>query len=138
MRDWRSVAVLMERCRCKPDAGFEVGENSERPASRSAIAPIIPKGEEERIGFPSFNAFGSGLRFTTGEHIEHIDEVNLIITEFIKLGYANPAAASASADYTIVNVILLPLFTIIDGRRRGIRRPWLFFVSSLFTSCAFG
>ena len=28
-------------------------------------------------------------------------------------------------------------FTIIDGRRRGIRRPWLFFVSSLFTSCAF-
>jgi hypothetical protein len=29
------------------------------------------------------------------------------------------------------------LFTIIDGRRRGIRHPWLFFVSSLFTSCAF-
>jgi hypothetical protein len=58
-------------------------------------------------------------------------------TQFIKMGYANPAAASASADYTIVNVLLLPLFTIIDGRRRGIRRPWLFFVSSLFTSCAF-
>ncbi len=58
-------------------------------------------------------------------------------TQFISLGYANPAAASASADYTIVNVLLLPLFTIIDGRRRGIRHPWLFFVSSLFTSCAF-
>ena len=43
----------------------------------------------------------------------------------------------AGADYTIVNVILLPLFTIIDGRRRGIRRPWLFFVSSLFTSFVF-
>jgi Terpene cyclase DEP1 len=57
--------------------------------------------------------------------------------EFIKLGYANPAAASASADYTIVNVILLPLFTIIDGRRRGIRHPWLFLVTSFFTSCAF-
>jgi len=57
--------------------------------------------------------------------------------EFISLGYANPAASSASADYTIINVILLPLFTIIDGRRRGIRHPWLFFVSSLFTSCAF-
>ncbi|MGH3674494.1 MAG: DUF2834 domain-containing protein [Mycobacterium sp.] len=57
--------------------------------------------------------------------------------EFISLGYANPAASSASADYTIGNVILLPLFTIIDGRRRGIRRPWLFFVSSLFTSFAF-
>lgn len=57
--------------------------------------------------------------------------------EFITLGYANPAASSASADYTLINVILLPLFTIIDGRRRGIRHPWLFFVSSLFTSCVF-
>jgi hypothetical protein len=57
--------------------------------------------------------------------------------EFIALGYANPAAGSASQDYTIINVILLPLFTIIDGRRRGIRHPWLFVVSSLFTSCAF-
>jgi Terpene cyclase DEP1 len=56
---------------------------------------------------------------------------------FVALGYANPAAASASQDYTIVNVILLPLFTIVDGRRRGIRRPWLYFVISLFTSCAF-
>ena len=53
------------------------------------------------------------------------------------MGYANWAAASSSADYTIGNVILLPLFTIIDGRRRGINRPWLFFVSSLFTSFAF-
>jgi hypothetical protein len=36
-----------------------------------------------------------------------------------------------------INVILLPLFTIVDGYRRGIKRPWLYFVSSLFTSCAF-
>lgn len=57
--------------------------------------------------------------------------------QFIVLGYDNPAAASASQDYTIINVILLPLFTVVDGYRRGIRRPWLFFVSSLFTSCAF-
>jgi hypothetical protein len=57
--------------------------------------------------------------------------------QFISLGYANPAAASASQDYTIGNVILLPLFTIVDGYRRGIRRPWLYFVSSLFTSFAF-
>jgi len=57
--------------------------------------------------------------------------------QFIELGYANPAAGSASQDYTIGNVILLPLFTIVDGYRRGIRRPWLFFVSSLFTSFAF-
>ena len=57
--------------------------------------------------------------------------------QFIALGYTNPAAASASQDYTIINVILLPLFTIADGLRRGIRHPWLFFVASLFTSCAF-
>jgi hypothetical protein len=57
--------------------------------------------------------------------------------QFIQLGYVNPSAASQVQDYTIINVILLPLFTIVDGYRRGIRRPWLFFVSSLFTSCAF-
>ncbi|MGF2946823.1 DUF2834 domain-containing protein, partial [Mycobacterium sp. Lab-001] len=32
---------------------------------------------------------------------------------------------------------LLPLFTIVDGRRRALRHPWLYFVSSLFTSFAF-
>jgi hypothetical protein len=57
--------------------------------------------------------------------------------QFIQLGYTNPAAANASQDYTIINVLLLPLFTIVDGRRRGIRQPWLIFVISLFTSCAF-
>lgn len=56
---------------------------------------------------------------------------------FVALGYTNPAAASQVQDYTILNVLLLPLFTIVDGRRRGIRRSWLFFVISLFTSCAF-
>ena len=37
----------------------------------------------------------------------------------------------------IANLVLLPLFTIVDGYRRGLRRPWLYFVSSLFTSFAF-
>jgi hypothetical protein len=58
-------------------------------------------------------------------------------TEFFRQMYANPAASSAGQDYTIGNVILLPLMTIVDGRRRGIARPWLYFVSSLFTSFAF-
>jgi hypothetical protein len=57
--------------------------------------------------------------------------------QYIDLMFTNPAASSAGQDYTIGNVILLPLMTIIDGRRRGIARPWLFFVSSLFTSFAF-
>ena len=51
--------------------------------------------------------------------------------------FTNPAADSASQDYTIANVVLLPVFTIVDGYRRGFRRPWLFFVSSLFTSFTF-
>ena len=58
--------------------------------------------------------------------------------QYIKLMFANPAASSAGQAYTIGNVILLPLMTIVDGRRRGIARPWLFFVSTLFTSFAFG
>jgi hypothetical protein len=58
--------------------------------------------------------------------------------QYIKLMFANPAASSAGQDYTIGNVILLPLMTIVDGRRRGIARPWLYFVSTLFTSFAFG
>jgi len=57
--------------------------------------------------------------------------------QYIKLMYANPASSSAGQDYTIANVIILPLITIVEGRRRGIARPWLYFVSSLFTSFAF-
>jgi Terpene cyclase DEP1 len=29
------------------------------------------------------------------------------------------------------------LWTIVDGRRRDLRIPWIFFVMSLFTSLAF-
>ena len=51
--------------------------------------------------------------------------------------FANFAADSAAQDYIAVNVVLLPLWTIVDGRRRGLRAPWIFFVMSLFTSLAF-
>ncbi|MBV9088523.1 MAG: DUF2834 domain-containing protein [Mycobacteriaceae bacterium] len=57
--------------------------------------------------------------------------------EFMRLGYVNPAASSASEDYTIASVIVLPLFTIVDGRRRGVRRPWLYFLLVLTASTAF-
>jgi hypothetical protein len=56
---------------------------------------------------------------------------------FVRMLFTNPAAGSGSEDYLITNVILLPLFTIIDGYRRGLRRPWLFFVLSDFTSLSF-
>lgn len=58
-------------------------------------------------------------------------------TQYIQLMFVNPAAGSAGQDYTIANVILLPLFSIVDGYRRGFKHPWLYFVSSLFTSFAF-
>ena len=56
---------------------------------------------------------------------------------FTKKLFTNWAADSAAQDYIIVNVVLLPLWTITDGRRRGLRIPWIFFVMSLFTSLAF-
>lgn len=58
--------------------------------------------------------------------------------DFIAKIFDNPAAASAGQDYIWINVVILPLFTIVDGYRRGLRRPWLFFVATLFTSCTFG
>ena len=56
---------------------------------------------------------------------------------YTKALFSNWAADSAAQDYIMVNLILLPLWTIIDGRRRGLRAPWIFFVASLFTSLAF-
>ena len=56
---------------------------------------------------------------------------------YTKMLFSNWASDSAAQDYTVVNVVLLPLWTIVDGRRRGLRVPWIFFVMSLFTSLAF-
>ena len=57
--------------------------------------------------------------------------------DYTKMLFSNWAADSAAQDYIIVNVVLLSVWTITDGRRRGIRIPWIFFVMSLFTSLAF-
>ncbi len=57
-------------------------------------------------------------------------------SEFITLGYDNPAASSASQDYTIMSLLIFPVWSIIDGRRRGIKHPWLFFGFILFGSSA--
>ena len=51
--------------------------------------------------------------------------------------FENWAASSAAQDYIIANVLLFPIWTIVDGRRRGLDVPWGFFVMSLFTSFAF-
>ncbi|HEX3334689.1 MAG TPA: DUF2834 domain-containing protein [Acidimicrobiales bacterium] len=56
---------------------------------------------------------------------------------YTKMLFNNWAADSAAQDYVIVNLVLLPLWTIVEGRRRGLRWTWIFFVMSLFTSLAF-
>jgi hypothetical protein len=57
-------------------------------------------------------------------------------SEFIALGYDNPAASSASQDYTFMSLLIFPVWSVIDGRRRGINHPWLFFGFILFGSSA--
>lgn len=56
---------------------------------------------------------------------------------YTKLLFTNWAADSAAQDYVIVNLVLMPLWTIVEGGRRGLRWAWVFFVMSLFTSLAF-
>lgn len=56
---------------------------------------------------------------------------------YTKMLFTNWAADSAAQDYVIVNVVLMPLWTIVEGGRRGLRWAWIFFVISLFTSLAF-
>jgi hypothetical protein len=58
--------------------------------------------------------------------------------QYLRLLFDNPAAGSASGDFITANVVLLPLVTIIGGRRLGIRQPWLYFVVTLFASFSFG
>jgi len=62
---------------------------------------------------------------------------NASYVNYTRMLFTNWAADSAAQDYTIVNAVLLPLWTIVDGRRRALRIPWIFFVMSLFTSLAF-
>ncbi len=56
---------------------------------------------------------------------------------YTKMLFSNWAADSAAQDYVIVNVVLMPLWTIVEGTRRGVKWAWIFFVMSLFTSLAF-
>ena len=58
--------------------------------------------------------------------------------QYMGLLFDNPAAGSASGDFITANVLLLPLITIVGGRRHGINRPWLFFAVTLFASFSFG
>lgn len=56
---------------------------------------------------------------------------------FTKLLFTNPAAGSGSQDLITANVFLFPLWTVIDGPRRGLKHCWLYFAMSLVTSFGF-
>jgi hypothetical protein len=56
---------------------------------------------------------------------------------FTRMLFTNPAAASGGQDLVVTNAVLFPLWTMIDGPRRGLRSAWIYFVMSLFTSFGF-
>jgi hypothetical protein len=56
---------------------------------------------------------------------------------WITLLFVNPASASAAQDLIFANLILFPLWTVIDGRRHRMKAVWLYFPMSLVTSFAF-
>ena len=56
---------------------------------------------------------------------------------FIKMLFTNPAASSVGQDIVVTNVFLFPLWTMIDGPRRGLKGTWVYFTMSLFTSFGF-
>ena len=56
---------------------------------------------------------------------------------FTKMLFANPAGGSGAQDLIVTNVILFPLWTMIDGPRRGLKGTWIYFTMSLVTSFGF-
>jgi hypothetical protein len=51
--------------------------------------------------------------------------------------FVNPASASGGQDLIFANLILFPLYLVVDGRRDRMRAAWWYFVMSLLTSYAF-
>ena len=58
--------------------------------------------------------------------------------QYMQLMFDNPAAGSAGIDFSIANVLVLPIVAVVWGRRQAINRPVLYFVVTLFASFTFG
>jgi hypothetical protein len=56
---------------------------------------------------------------------------------FTSMLFDNPAAGSVGQDVIVTNAILFPLWTMIDGPRRGLKGTWIYFTMSLVTSFGF-
>ena len=48
--------------------------------------------------------------------------------------FVNPASASGGQDLIWANVVIMPLWTISEGRRCGMKAPWWYFLCLLYTS----
>jgi hypothetical protein len=81
-------------------------------------------------------SFATGYYFNVQYVQQYPSEASWV--HFTKLLFTNPAASSGSQDLVTANVLLFPLWTIIDGRRLGLKQPWIYFVLSLLTSFGFG
>ena len=71
------------------------------------------------------------IRYTLG------DPVKAGWVDFTMSLFDHPASGSVGQDMILTNVILFPLWTMIDGPRRGLRGTWVYFAMSLFTSFTF-
>jgi hypothetical protein len=76
-----------------------------------------------------------GWYFNQKYQFTYPDEASWV--HFTMLPFGTPAGGSIMQDILITNAILFPLWTMSDGPRRGLRRAWLYFVMSLFTSFGF-
>ena len=56
---------------------------------------------------------------------------------FTMMLFDNPASGSVGQDIIITNAVLFPLWTILDGSRRGLRHTWIYVTMSMFTSFGF-
>ena len=76
-----------------------------------------------------------GWYFNVRYVLAYPDEASWV--HFTTMLFANPAAGSIGQDVIVTNAILFPLWTMIDGPRRGLRWTWIYFAMSLFTSFGF-
>lgn len=76
-----------------------------------------------------------GWYFNIQYMTQYGDDVGWI--HWTMLLFVNPASASGGQDLIIANVIIMPLWTISEGRRAGMKASWWYFPMSLVTSFAF-
>jgi hypothetical protein len=80
-------------------------------------------------------ALGLGWFFNQKYQFAYPEQAGWV--HFTRQLFDTPAGGSIAQDLIIANAILFPLWTILDGPRRGLRHAWIYFVMSLFTSFGF-